>query len=408
MRRMLASCFWRLRNDKRGATAVLMGITLPVVVGFSGLAIDVGNILYTRSRLEVSTDLAALAGAKDINCCKDAPGTALTAAENYASLNALPGVTTTTTPTLKCLTALKAMGGSCSGPDAANAIVVQQQAQVPVHFLKLLGYDSVAVSATSTAAANGGPPRPLNVMLVLDTTGSMNTRNYNCPTVPNATRLSCALAGVRTLLAQLWPHIDQVGLMVFPGLKNSSYVKNEYCSPQGSVQIAAYNASPVYSIISSSTDFRSAGNPPPKGLNASSNLVKAAGGATGCSGVQAVGGVGTYFADAITQAQAQLVATKKPEQQNVMIVLSDGDAGASKSYMPTGKDKNQCRQAITAAQNATKAGTWVFSLAYGASTNPTPGSCPTDTPAISACSTMQQIASDSSKFYSDVSGGTSS
>ena len=73
--------------------------------------------------------------------------------------------------------------------------------------------------------------------------------------------------------------------------------------------------------------------------------------------------------------------------------------------MPTGKVNNQCHEAITAAAAATAAGTWVYSIAYGASTSPTPGSCSTDSPAISACQTMQQIASDSGKFFSDTTGG---
>ncbi|MGH8744529.1 MAG: hypothetical protein ACREUY_09660, partial [Burkholderiales bacterium] len=36
------------------------------------------------------------------------------------------------------------------------------------------------------------------------------------------------------------------------------------------------------------------------------------------------------------------------------------------------------------------------------------GSCGTDSPAISACSTLQQMASDSKKFYSDNNDGSGS
>ena len=67
------------------------------------------------------------------------------------------------------------------------------------------------------------------------------------------------------------------------------------------------------------------------------------------------------------------------------------------------KVANQCAQAVTAAQAATAAGTQVFSVAYGASTatSGNSSSCTTDTPTrISACTTMQTIASDSGKFYS--------
>ena len=89
-------------------------------------------------------------------------------------------------------------------------------------------------------------------------------------------------------------------------------------------------------------------------------------------------------------------------RENVIILLSDGDANAKSSNMPSGKASNQCHAAISAAQAAAAAGTWVYSLAYGAPTGQTPSSCSTNSPAISACQTMQKIASDPSKFYSDL------
>jgi hypothetical protein len=71
---------------------------------------------------------------------------------------------------------------------------------------------------------------------------------------------------------------------------------------------------------------------------------------------------------------------------------------------------NQCHEAITAAQDAANAGTWVYSIAYGSYTqlSPNSNSCSdTETPPISSCTTMQDIANspgvipDLSKFYSD-------
>jgi hypothetical protein len=388
--------------------AVAAATLIPVCAGVAGFVVDLGRVMVSQNTLRADVDLAALAGAKQINCCASAPGTAKTTANQYAALNAPSGLKVTTTVSLYCSTTIKAMGGLCTGPDAANAIVVQDQASVPLVFGSIFGVNSVTLTATATASGVGGAPPPLNVMIVLDTTASMNNSDPNCTSVTNATRLTCGLAGIRAVLAQLWDSVDQVGLIVFPGLANKSYVGDEYCSPKGTVQTAPYNASPVYTIISQSNDFRGAGTPPPAGLNSSSELVTAVGGASSCSGVQAPGGQGTFMADAIAAAQSALVASQKTGQQNVMFVVSDGDSNASSSKVPSGEAKNQCHEAITQAQNAAKAGTWVYSLAYGSSTSPTPGSCSTDSPAISACSTMQQIASDSSKFYSDSSGTTSS
>ena len=68
---------------------------------------------------------------------------------------------------------------------------------------------------------------------------------------------------------------------------------------------------------------------------------------------------------------------------------------------------NQCHEGIAAAQAAIAAGTWIYSIAYGSSTalSPNSNSCSdTETPLISSCTTMQDIASDGTKFYSDPMG----
>jgi hypothetical protein len=71
---------------------------------------------------------------------------------------------------------------------------------------------------------------------------------------------------------------------------------------------------------------------------------------------------------------------------------------------------DECAQAIAAAQAAAAAGTWVYSVAYGAAGS----GCQYDTtdtadPAyagITPCQTMGDIASDSTKFYSDGIGNS--
>jgi hypothetical protein len=341
----------------------------------------------------------------------------------------------TTTPTLACLTTLVNWFGSNQGipcltygsQAAANAIVVTQTAVVPTFFARVLGVSTVTVSAVATASSKGGTTPPLNVIIVLDTTPSMGTADTHCsvPGHSNPSRLDCATYGVQVLLGILSSSVDQVGLMVFPGLKDASQVAKEYdCSASSIPQIADYTtaAKAVYGIISSSTDYRASGS---TSLDPNSNLTKAVSlpGVAGssCSGLSPAPSspaVNTYFAGVITAAQAALTASQQTGQQNVIIFIGDGDSNANPKYVGTGNTKtpsstynptamNQCHQAITAAQAATAAGTWVYSVAYGASTSSS-GSCSTDTPHISACSTLQQMASNSSKFYSDNASGCTS
>jgi Flp pilus assembly protein TadG len=422
MNRRITSFLGHVWGNQNGAVAILAGVMIFALLAFSAIVVDLGYLFYAQRSLQASADAAALAGAQNINL--GTGGTAISTAISYSAVSGGKNVNANLTvtmasgyPVLKCFTTTDV---PCTGPDSANGIVVVEQATVPLYFARILGINSWQISATSTAGGRGGSTQALDVMIILDTTQSMGNSDSSCAA---GTRILCALTGIQELLSGLWPcaenlancgtvtsgnvlnPVDEVGIMVFPGLTNASQAQYDYaCSGSTKPAIASYAASPVYQVIPLSSDFRTsdAATTP---LNTSSDLVIAAG--AGCSqGIQAVGGFGTYYADAITAAQAALVSQGRPNAQNVIILLSDGGANAQSSNMPSGKATNQCHEAITAAATAAAAGTWVYSVAYGSSTSTSPSTCTTDTPAISSCSTMQQIASDATKFFADPSGGT--
>jgi hypothetical protein len=157
-------------------------------------------------------------------------------------------------------------------------------------------------------------------------------------------------------------------------------------------------------------------------LYASSALSEAAGaGGSGCSGIQAPGGDGTFYAGTIYAAQAALEAEAlvNTSAQNVIILLSDGDANATQAHMASASQvpggalyatasgtypswKSQCAQAVTAAQYAVAQGTRIYSVAY----SPETGVCSSgDT--LTPCTAMQAIASAPQYFFTDVSASGS-
>ena len=399
----------RLRRDRRAVVAAFVAMTMVATLGTAAYVIDMGNVLLAHRQLQAATDAAALAGAAEINCCTAQPGKALQTARAFSAAsggsNASTRMTVAITSGYPFLRCLAITGVSCAGPDSANAIVVRQSATVQMIFARIIGIPTMDIATTSTAAANAGKPKPLDVMIVLDTTASMNTADPSC-SIRGATRLTCALAGARTLLATLSPSVDKVGLMVFPGVKTAADAAKNYDCSASAPAIVKYDGGPVYQILGLASDYRTSDTA--NGLAGGSNLSRAfGGGGTGCQqGVSAVGGVGTFFADAITQAQAALVSQGRSDTQKVIILLSDGDAGASAGNISAAAYRNQCQQAVAAAGQVAAAHTWLYSVAYGAPTNAL-ASCPTDLVRISACTTMQQIASDPGKFYSDQVGGGS-
>jgi Flp pilus assembly protein TadG len=419
--RRIISSILRLHRDRSGVVAILAGVLILALVSFSAIVVDLGYLFYAQRSLQSSADSAALAGAQSINV--GAGGTAIAMATSYSAVsgdkNANANLTVTMAsgyPQLKCFTTT---GVSCTGPDSANGIVVVEQATVPLYFARIFGVSSWQISAISTAGGRGGSARELDVMIILDTTASMNDPDSSCA---GNTRIACAEAGIRVLLSGLWPcqsnltscgtvtngnvaaPLDEVGLMAFPGLTNATQAQYDYdCATSPAPAIASYAASPVYQIMGLSSDFRT--SVATTTLNSSSDMVKAAGGGgSGCTqGIQAIGGYGTYYADAITAAQTALAGADRPNAQNVIILLSDGGANATSGNMPSGKSTSECHEAITAAATAAAAGTWVYSVAYGSETSSSSSTC-TDTSAISSCSTMQQIASDATKFFADPAG----
>jgi hypothetical protein len=342
---------------------------------------------------------------------------------------------------LKCLTTLTNQGIACAeSPGNANAIQVVQQVSVPLTFARFVGANSVTLTASATAAMRGAARLPYNVAIVVDSTASMNDSDggSNC----SSSRESCALAGVQTLLGELSPcgaslsscgqatngqvksPVDQISLLTFPAVTSATAADDYNCS-SSSPSIQPYPlptapnytpaATPTYQVVNFSSDYRTSDTA--TSLNTSSNLVKAAGGKTGCTGLQAIGGEGTYYAGAIYSAESLLVAQQaaNPGTQNALILISDGDASAKSAALPGASTKSlvypstnqQCHQAITAAQWAATQGTGgtkVYSVAYGAEAS----GCSTDTsPTIIPCQTMQQIASSPAYFFTDYTSSTS-
>jgi Putative Flp pilus-assembly TadE/G-like len=427
MRRTRESLLRRLHKNERGQILVFVALAMVALLAMVGFVVDVGDFYYSYHELQASSDAAALAGGSAL------PGaTAAAVATSYSSVAGgknvyanLPNVTMAPGyPQVVCLTTLENLTPTvpCLPPAGGNAIVVKQIATVQMYFATIVGIHTMTITATATAAMRGAKVGAHNVVIVLDTTSSMNDidSSVNC----NGTRISCAIAGAQQLLGALTPcgttcgavtqgnaanPVDEVSLMVFPGLASGQAQYDYDCANKTNPQIAPYTyptPMSLYQVIPFSSDYRA--SDAATSLNPSSDLARATGAVTSCTqGLIAVGGEGTYYAGVIYAAQATLAAEAalRPTAQNELILLSDGDSNATASHMPGASTKtlvypstqNQCHQAITAAQSATAAGTVVYTVAYGAEAT----GCSTDSPKITPCQTMQQIASSSTTFFSD-------
>jgi len=169
------------RRGQSGQVLPLIAVSLAVLLGFAGLAVDVGYLEYQQQQQQTATDAAALGGAQSLARSNCSSGTA---AESAAAMDATnngysTGGNVFVTP----------ISPPSSGPYAGNACAVSVQIQtlhVANFFSKLFGYPTgmtESTQATADASAMGGA--------CIYLLSSSSWSSFNNPTVNSP---GCAIA----------------------------------------------------------------------------------------------------------------------------------------------------------------------------------------------------------------------
>jgi hypothetical protein len=249
------------------------------------------------------------------------------------------------------------------------------------------------LTAVSYAAMRGGSDTPYNIAVIIDSTNSMTgTAPSGDGCGSSATQIKCAVAGLKLMLEDMDPcplnqtcpgnasYVDGVALFTFPAISVATEVKSgntvqtgpydDTTCPTTNPPIVPYafinaatsgqnlalpssisgtsysiNYAGTYEVMAFEDSYRA--NDGSATLNSGDGLSSAVGYQTSgsCTGLQAPGGEGTYYAQAIYAAQVALAnqQTSFPGSKNIMIILSDGDATAcnSQAYSAYGGN-NSC------------------------------------------------------------------
>jgi hypothetical protein len=411
---------------KRPASA--SGQTLPLVVVFmftillfAGLVIDFGNAYRVQKALQASADAAAAAGAGQLTMVyPPVSANATAAAQKYGSqaggVNTIPGVPSGNVTENVSVTCAAQVGFNCTN-GYPNTVTVDETANVPTYLIRLLGFNTIQLKAHAQACSPCGGV-PLDVMVVLDRTGSMGQNN----------KLTQAKAGINAFMQTMDPTLDNVGLAVLPPAPNSSsactdvdpYFTDTKTYPDGSKQYAgsggtysqsgaAYVLVPLSNTYATSTGHLNASSP----FMSTLNCIKDGG--------------GTAYAEAIDAAYQELVAHGRAGTQKVMVFLSDGAANDAPTTLPSTSPyrTNPCGQGVTSAGVAKAAKVLVYSIAYtangdecdaaigakiGSTTVKWYGSSQWGTPespAMPAETALQKIASPGAQYFYDLPNPTS-
>jgi hypothetical protein len=411
---------------------ILTALAMVMLLVMVALVVDIGKAYLVQRQLQASVDAAALAGAQHL----PDPTEATQVAEDYGPKSGSPNAITTgtnvsTTVTMRCV---QSAPGCSPTMNSYNALNVKASTDVEMLFARILGIGKLNVKASATACSPCSA-KPLDIMLVLDRTGSM-CQTGGGTADPTCTDLVNAKEGMRTFLQFMDPTLDKVGLAVFPPARNQSFVTSCPNSPTSGGQYYGYDAwwpnwgwtppgSPSYYTIVSLSDNYLVQGPTGWMANASSWMFQSIGMPGSGNGGCIQGNGTTHYASAIEEAQHELDRNGRGNIQDVIIFLSDGAANTSPTRLPLGHWRNTgfwrdhpCGAGVQAAANAKASGTVIYSIGYdldagsGApekcrrpdTNGHMNGSNPVES-GYDAFTAIQAIATDTSNFYNKPNPG---
>jgi hypothetical protein len=343
-----------LKNEQ-GQSLLFVALGGLAFIGTAGISMDIANAYVGRQQLQASTNSAALSGAVYLSSSYFNTALATTAVNQYSAmagnLNTASSLTNVQMqpPSFVCLAQVTAsMGIPCLGPgNGYNAMIVTQTADVNTWFAKIFKIPVFHMSATAYATP-GGAPAPLNMVIIVDTTGSMGTvitsgtgLGSSDPACIGKTELYCAMNGVGIMLNSLpFPADAPVALFAFPNVQAStvnddltgSGTPNELANSTPALG-SSYNptgSSATYEIVPFGTDYSQ--------ITKAVGVVNSSGTTTTPGHLMTPSGApaGTFLAGAIVAAQSALVAQQVVHPvapgQNVIVILSDGNVNGSDQY----------------------------------------------------------------------------
>jgi hypothetical protein len=291
-------------TKERGQVLVITALLAVVLIGFMGLAIDIGRVWVAKARLSRSVDAAALAGALELpDLTSDGDGDGDTAQSKV----------------LEYLNANEPDAYLAGPPTSPGAREVRVDASLDVEsiFLRVIPGIPDSITISSQAAAGFGEV-PLDSVLAIDATGSMgdppcnsSQSNSGCP-IKEAKDAARNFVGI--LLGNTGPGNDtQVGVNSFRGCYNPPRLNS--------------NCVPATSILDLSSNWPA--------LQA------------GIGNLSAVGGSGTNVCLGLMKAGQVLLGTgsnPNPDALRFIVILTDGDNNYNGSAaFGQGEPPDQCR-----------------------------------------------------------------
>jgi len=374
-------------DDEGGAIAVLFALTIVVLFAAVAFTIDLSRLYHERQVLQNAVDFGALAGSQDLPVQGSSAATTVTQlAHDVAVANAPEIASSGLTITYQCviavanglpdLTQVPFVCGPKSGTwssgwsvkptrawhacdpfagDKCNTIKLSTSKTIPYYFAPVIGINTGSTGAVNAASCNGAcgaASAPLDVVMVLDRTGSMTQSD-----VDNVKNAALSILGFYDSSTQ-W-----VGLVELPykDPANPCFAYGNSAGKPPTYQLYPNTSYPTWQVVPLSKDFTL----PNGSLNNNSAIVqavnciqRAGNNVEAKSDGGAPSGNHTDLGDPLIAAQQMLAAEGRANVPDVIIFETDGQANQPSTRQP-------CAYFNNMATTAKNTGVTIFTLAYG-------------------------------------------
>ncbi len=333
-------------QEERGQMLILGVLAMTLVFLIGVLVVDFGMWFSGRESVTNAVDAAAMSGS--LNLPKDGAGATATALE-YVHANDSDIKPADVTTTFRCIAGDRdgnnapdpvditvncpqvapgaftvCANGLCyanctfvNASSKCNTIVVQGSKNVPFGFASIFGVSGQKAagftSAACTGACGAAPTLPLDLVMVIDRTGSMSC----CGAGSDMANVKTAASSV---LQFFDPDIQHVAL----GVLGQSRTTSQSPCPSGALGIAASSgqAGTWLAVVPLSSDYRNSNGT----LNANSMIVKT----INCLGQSSTG---TDLGDPLKAASDYLQANGRAGVKKGIIFMTDGAANEPFDYL---------------------------------------------------------------------------
>lgn len=211
------------RGKQRGMSLLLASVAMVFTMSMVGLSVDAGSVYVIKASLSAAADAAALAAGRSVvlgNDVATAQAAATASAQRFFAANFPNGFMNVNTSNAVLTPTFTMSTDSSGNPTGILSVDITVQVQAPTYFMRLLSSPTMTIKAVGTTTR-----KSLVMVLVLDRSGSMGSRETSTGTIPSSPGTSGCEAMVygATQFIDMFSPYDMAGLVSYSSTPTLDY-----------------------------------------------------------------------------------------------------------------------------------------------------------------------------------------